>query len=157
MAIPSAWQLWIAAGIVLCTAEIKVPGFFLFPIGLGAVAAAVPAALGMPAWAQLAFFSAGSMTAFAASRTVFKRYLVRSPGFRTNVDAMVGAEAEIVEPIAEGATGTARINGELWAARSLTGAMAAGERALVERVDGLKLYLRKPGEALVRVGKEPLP
>jgi membrane protein implicated in regulation of membrane protease activity len=157
MAFPSAWQLWIAAGVVLCTAEIKVPGFVLLPAGLGALVAALPAALEWPAWAQLAFFSAGSLAAFVASRTVFKRLLVRAPGVATNVDAMLGREAEIVEAIAEGGTGTARIHGELWAARSLTGAMSPGERALIERVDGLKLYLRRPGSPLVRVRKEPSP
>lgn len=155
MPFPSAWQLWIAAGIALCTAEIKVPGFVLLPLGLGAFAAALPAAAGAPAWAQLAGFCAGSLAAFASSRTVFKRYLMRGASLiRTNVDAMVGTEAVVVEPIADGGTGTVRIHGELWAARSLTGALLPGEIAVVERVDGLKVYVRKPGRALFHPRKE---
>ncbi len=152
----SAWQLWIAAGIALCTAEIWLPNFFLMPLGFGAFAAAAPAAMHSPSWAQLAGFCAGSAAAFASSRTIFKRFLMRGAvQVRMNAEAMVGAEAVVVEPVADGGTGTVRIHGELWAARSLTGPLQAGEIAIIERMDGLKLYVRKPGQSLFHTRKEP--
>ena len=45
--------------------------------------------------------------------------------------------------------GVVRINGELWSARSLAGAVDLGERVVVEKVEGLKLYVRRPGAGLV--------
>jgi membrane protein implicated in regulation of membrane protease activity len=36
-----------------------------------------------------------------------------------------------------------RINGELWSARSMEGAVAAGETVQVESLDGLKLNVRR--------------
>jgi membrane protein implicated in regulation of membrane protease activity len=146
---PAAWQLWLVAGVGLSLLEIKLPGFVLLWLGVGALAAAIPAGFGLPLWVQLAVFCVSSTALLAASRTVFKGMLMRdATRIRTNADAMVGAEAVVVEPLSERDGGTVRINGELWSARSLTGPVVAGEPVVVERLDGLKLYVRKPGVPL---------
>lgn len=152
------WHLWAAAGIALCVLEIKLPGFVVCWLGVGALAAALPSALGLPPWVQLGVFVTVSAALFAASRTIFKRLLMRgATRIRTNVDAMIGAEATVVDAIPEAAgSGTVRINGELWTARSLAGPLAAGELAVIERVEGLKLYVRRPGGLLAGRGKADL-
>ncbi len=146
----SGWQLWVLAGMCLCVLEIKLPGFVVFWLGIGAFVAAVPAAVDLPLWVQLAAFSGTSLALFAASRTVFKRFLMRdAQQLRTGVEAMVGAEAHVIEAVGDGADGVVKINGELWSARSLAGAVGSGERVVVEKVEGLKLYVRRPGAGLV--------
>lgn len=146
------WQLWVAAGVALCALEIKLPGFVVFWLGIGALVAAVPAAFGLPVWVQLAAFSGTSLGLFAASRTIFKRYLVRNaPRVRHGVEAMIGAEAQVVDEVPDGGEGVVRINGELWSARSLAGPVPSGERVVVERVEGLKVYVRRPAMGLTAV------
>ncbi|HEX8698520.1 MAG TPA: NfeD family protein [Myxococcaceae bacterium] len=41
-----------------------------------------------------------------------------------------------------------RINGELWTARSLSGPMAEGELVVVEQIEGLKLWVRRPSASI---------
>lgn len=151
----AAWQLWLVAGIALCLLEIKLPGFVVLWIGVGALAAVLPAALGLPLWLQLAVFTFVSVSLFAASRTLFKTFLMRdATRIKTNVEAMIGAEATVVDAIPEAGSGTVRINGELWTARSLTGAIEVGELTVIERLEGLKLHVRKPGVPLTQSRKE---
>jgi membrane protein implicated in regulation of membrane protease activity len=61
---------------------------------------------------------------------------------------MVGQEAVVTESLADPHGGTVRINGELWTARSLSGPVAEGERVVVEQIDGLKLWVRRPSASL---------
>ncbi|MFN7134786.1 MAG: NfeD family protein [Myxococcales bacterium] len=127
--------------------EIKLPGFVVCWLGVGALVAAVPAALELPAPVQWGAFTIVSMSLFAASRTIFRRFLMRGgERVRTGVEAMIGAEAQVVEPLPDAGTGVVRINGELWSAKSLTGTVDPGEQVVVEKVEGLKLHVRRPGQ-----------
>lgn len=54
----------------------------------------------------------------------------------TGVEGMIGERAKVIEPCVP--EGTVRLRGEIWAARSLTGA-GAGESVRVTGVDGLTL------------------
>ena len=86
---------------------------------------------------------------FAFSRPRFKKALPREASpFKTGVAALVGQEAVVIEPLVEGLGGTVRIHGEMWSARPLGGAVAQGERVIVEQVEGLKLWVRRPAVAL---------
>ncbi len=57
-------------------------------------------------------------------------------------EALVGAEAEVVEPCRP--VGTVRVRGELWRARCERGA-GAGERVRVRAVEGLELVVEPAG------------
>ena len=67
---------------------------------------------------------------------------------KTGVEAMLGQEAVVTEALADPHGGTVRINGELWTARSLSGPVAEGERVIVEQLEGLKLWVRRPSASL---------
>jgi membrane protein implicated in regulation of membrane protease activity len=155
---PTAWELWLIAGLTLCALEIKLPGFVVFWLGIGALVAAIPAALGFEEWVQSLTFTATSLSLFFLSRPLYRRILMRNAQrVRTNVEAMVGVTATVVEAVPESGDGTVRVNGELWRARSLTGALPAGEVTVVERVEGLKVLVRKPGVGLTLLRKEDKP
>jgi membrane protein implicated in regulation of membrane protease activity len=95
---------------------------------------------------QLLSFTAVSLALFGASRTLFKRAFMRNAvRMKVGPEAMVGEEALVVEALGEEGGGTVRIHGELWMARTLSGALGEGERVVVEGVDGLKLWVRRRG------------
>jgi membrane protein implicated in regulation of membrane protease activity len=143
------WQLWIIAAVIAGALEIALPGFVLLWFAVGALAASLVAALGLGINLQLTVFTLVSVALFAASRTLFKKALMRNAGnVKTGVEAMVGQEALVTESLTEGHGGTVRINGELWTARPLGGPVAEGERVIVEQVEGLKLWVRRPATAL---------
>ncbi len=144
-----AWQLWILAAIIAGALEIALPGFVMLWFSAGALLASLAAGLGLGLDGQLTLFTLSSVTLFAASRTLFKNAFMRNAApLRTGVDAMVGQEAVVTERLVEGHGGTVRINGELWTARSLGDPVAEGERVIVEQVEGLKLWVRRPAASL---------
>lgn len=143
------WQLWILAAIIGGALEVALPGFVVLWFAIGALAAALTAALGLGINVQLTAFMGVSLALFAGSRTLFKKAFMRGASkMKTGVEAMVGQEAVVTEALVEGHGGTVRINGELWSARSLGGGMAEGERVIVEQVEGLKLWVRRPAASL---------
>jgi membrane protein implicated in regulation of membrane protease activity len=144
-----AWQLWILAAIIAGALEIALPGFVMLWFSVGALAAALASAVGLGLEIQLALFTIASVALFAASRTLFKNVLMRNAdNLKTGVEAMLGQEAVVTEALAEGHGGTVRINGELWSARPLGGPVAEGERVIVEQIEGLKLWVRRPAVSL---------
>jgi len=146
---PSAWQLWLIAALVAGALEIKLSGFVMLWFALGALASTLAAALGLGINVQLALFTLVSAALFAASRTIFKQVFMRSSDrMKTGVEAMLGQEAVVTESLADPHGGTVRINGELWTARSLSGPVAEGERVVVEQIEGLKLWVRRPSASL---------
>lgn len=146
---PSAWQLWIIAALIAGALEITLSGFVMLWLSLGALAAALAAALGLGINLQLALFTLVTASLFATSRTIFKRAFMRSaPNLKTGAEAMVGQEAIVIEALTEPHGGTVRINGELWTARSLSGPITEGERVVIEQLEGLKLWVRRPSASL---------
>ena len=143
------WQLWILAAIIAGVLEMALPGFVILWFAVGALAAALAAAIGLGINVQLTLFMLVSLALFAGSRTLFKKAFMRTATqMKTGVEAMLGQEAVVTESLVEGHGGTVRINGELWSARPLGGPVAEGERVIVEQVEGLKLWVRRPAAAL---------
>jgi membrane protein implicated in regulation of membrane protease activity len=140
----SAWHLWVVAGLALGVLEIKLSGFVTLWFALGAFLAAIVAGTGFGLELQLAAFSLVSLSLFAASRTLFQRFFMRTAShMKQGVEAMLGSEAIVAEALPATGFGTVRINGELWSARSLSGPLESGEWVRIEQVDGLKLLVRR--------------
>jgi membrane protein implicated in regulation of membrane protease activity len=138
-----AWHLWLVAAIGAAALELHLGNFVLIWFAVGAVVGAVTSGLGGSLDTQLLVFLASSVALFASSRTLFRRWIApkRDP-IRYGDSALVGEEAIVTEPL-EPSGGAVRIHGELWSARSIEGTISAGERVQIERVDGLKLYVRR--------------
>lgn len=151
---PSAWHVWILVGLAFGALELKLGNFVMVWFGLGSLFTAGAAALGLSLNAQLVLFTAASLALFLASRTVFRSVFVRNTRtLRHGAEAMVGADAVVVEPLPERGFGTVRIFGELWQARSLEGRVAKGEFVRIESLNGLRLNVRKASEGAVTKGE----
>ncbi len=71
-----AWLIWAIAAVLLSVGEIFTPGmFFLGPVALAAVAAAVVALVGLGVAFQLIVFIAGSVATVAFLRPIARRHL----------------------------------------------------------------------------------
>ena len=140
------WHVWIIAAVIFFVAEIFVPGFFLACLGVGCVASALVSTIISAEWFQLLVFSISTLAAFFTIRPMVFRYLYgRSRDVKTNVDALPGRKARVVETInpLEG-TGRVKIEGEEWKAVSVDEAeIEKGEQVVVEKVEGAKVYIRK--------------
>ena len=139
-----AHHLWIVGALLLAVGEILTGGFVLLWFALGAFAAALCALLGGTLNVQLVAFGVCSLLLFAASRTIFRKVLMRGqPGRATNLDAMIGKQAEVIDAVGPGLRpGTVKVGGETWQAISAGAGLGQGSLVIIESIEGLKLRVR---------------
>ena len=145
-----AWVMWAVLGIVLIIAEVFTPGFVLLWFGVGALAAALASMLGAGLALQFFVFIALSAALTALSRTIFVNYFARhdTGGLRTGADALPGQVGTVVSS-SSGALneGAVKVFGSVWTAYPAEGEtpLEAGERVVVERLQGASIYVRRAG------------
>jgi inner membrane protein len=139
------WWGWIVVGAVLLAAELFVvpTDFFLVFLGFSAIVVGLIGLVGvaLPQWGQWATFAVVAGLSF-----VFLRGWLRarfSHPTRAD-DTLVGEIAVAREALAAGATGRIELRGTGWSCRNAGDApLAPGDRARVERVEGLTLHVRR--------------
>ena len=141
------WWIWILLGLLLLVAELVTPGGFYFIFfGVGAIAVGVLAGFNAagPLWFQFISFSALSLLALGLFRERLLR-LTRG-GSRQRVDSLIGETAVAVDEISLNGFGKVEMRGTSWSARNVGDQpLKRGERAKVERVEGLTLIVRPEG------------
>jgi membrane protein implicated in regulation of membrane protease activity len=113
------WLLWLIAAIVFGVGEILTTGLVLAPFALGAVLAAVVAAMGASDLIGLIVFLAVAIAALSALRPIARRHMRQPPRLRTGAAALVGRNATVLDRIAnDDDIGSVRLDGETWRARA---------------------------------------
>lgn len=133
-----AWLIWAIAAVLLSVGEILTPGmFFLGPVALAAVAAAVVALLGVGVAFQLLAFIIGSIATVAFLRPIAKRHLHMPAALRTGTAALEGAKAVVLQRVDVNG-GRVRIGGEEWSARAYMEdqVLEPGTRVEVVKIEG---------------------
>jgi membrane protein implicated in regulation of membrane protease activity len=134
-----AWVFWVILAAILGVGEILTMGFFLAPFSIGALAAAVVAAIGGGFAVDIATFVVVSVAILTLVRPIARSHRRTPPSIRTGTAALVGKMGTLVEPIAgPGETGCVKIDGEVWTARALDEdqIIAAGTRVQVVEIKG---------------------
>ncbi|ANP54218.1 membrane protein implicated in regulation of membrane protease activity [Streptomyces griseochromogenes] len=132
-----AWAWWLvgAAALGIPLVVTAMPEFGM--LAVGAVAAAVVAALGLGVVVQVLVFLAVSVALIAVVRPIAARHSRQRPQLATGVDALKGKQAVVLERV-DGSGGRIKLAGEVWSARSLdTGrAYEAGQEVDVVEIEG---------------------
>ena len=139
------WWIWVLAGLALLAFEVASPGgFYVFFFGVGALAVGVLAALGVPhtLWLQGVLFTALSVASLLCfRRPILNKMQAHAPA--GEVDSLVGERAVAQGNIDPGGLGKAELRGSTWNARNAgESAIGRDQLCLVERVDGLTLWIR---------------
>ena len=133
-----AWLIWAIAAVLLVGGEILTPGmFFLGPVALAAVAAAVVALLGVGVAFQLLTFIIGSIATVAFLRPIARRHLHMPAALRTGTAALEGTKAVVLQRVDVNG-GRVRIGGEEWSARAYMEdqVLEPGTRVEVVKIEG---------------------
>jgi membrane protein implicated in regulation of membrane protease activity len=133
-----AWLIWAIAAVLLSVGEIFTPGmFFLGPVALAAVAAAVVALVGLGVVFQLVVFIAGSVATVAFLRPIARRHLHMPAALRTGTSALEGTKAVVLQRVDLNG-GRVRIGGEEWSARAYMEdqVLEPGTRVEVVKIEG---------------------
>lgn len=138
------WMIWAIFAIVMIIAEAITSGFFLLFIGIGALPAAVAAALGLPPTLQFAVFVISSIILLVFCRRIVVRL---SSGTSDNVGAnrMMGRKGMVIETIDRArAKGKVRVDRDIWNAEPDSGdIISEGAWVEVVRVDGTRLIVKE--------------
>jgi membrane protein implicated in regulation of membrane protease activity len=113
------WVLWIIVAIAFGIGEIATTSFFLAPFGVGALAAALVAAIGGGAIGSWATFIVVSLLTLWVVRPIARAHLRTPARIRTGTAALIGRRAVVLERIAnDEGVGCVKIDGEVWTARA---------------------------------------
>ena len=138
-----AWWIWILAGFALLAIEMVSTTMHVGFFGLGAFVEGLVVGLGFggPLWAQILTFTLVSLVALFLIRPIVMKKM-RLNETRV-VDTLIGESAVAIDSIGPGVVGKAEMRGSTWnAINAGTNPLQAGQRARVERVDGLTIHIR---------------
>lgn len=131
------WVLWLIAAAALAAGEVLTLGFFLGPVAVAAVLAAIVAGVGGGGEVQVATFIVASVASIAVLRPIARRHLRTPAQIRTGTAALVGERALVLERV-DADSGRIKLAGEVWTARPFDEdqAFEPGVRVEVLKIDG---------------------
>ena len=130
--------LWLITAVLLGIGELLTPGlFFLGPVALAAVGAAITAGVGGGIVLQLIVFIGVSLASLAFLRPIARRHVHMPALTRTGTAALVGKKALVVQRV-DANGGLVRIGGEEWSARAFfeEQTLEPGARVEVAKIEG---------------------
>ena len=136
--------LWLAAAIILAIVEANTVQLVSIWFAVGALAAMVPAIIGMDFTAQFAVFTVVSILVLAITRPFVKKKLTAQKT-ETNSRALIGKVAKVIQPIDNlQSQGRVMVEDMDWSARSENGEpINVGEEVLIKEIQGVKLIVEK--------------
>ena len=136
------WELFAIIGILLVLAEIFVSGFFVLPVGLAFLIAALVATFTTSWLLVLSVLGVSLLFLFWLFQVQLKWGESKISAAPTNVDAMVGSEVEVVEAIEGSKSGYVKLYGDRWVALSKAHkSFEVGDRVTIIKVDGNKVIV----------------
>jgi membrane protein implicated in regulation of membrane protease activity len=133
------------AGLALLILELFTTTFFLMWIAAAALLTALLSLFVPLAWLQWIVFAAVSVLLLIVTRPL-SRSLHNRATVPSNVDALMGQEAMVLETINEAAnSGRVRVRSDEWRARG-SGVIPQGETVIVTGVAGATLLVRPKSE-----------
>ena len=140
------WWIWILGGLALLALEIVIPGgiiFLFFGVAALIVGLLVVLGIGGPLWFQWLLFSVLSIVSMLTLRRPVLRRLQINLDEPDTIDNFRGQRVRVAEELQPGAEGKGEFRGTHWTVENVGDTvLAADSSAIVERVDGIRLFIR---------------
>ncbi len=140
--------IWLIITVILIVVEIITLGLTSIWFAGGAFVAGLISLTGAHWLVQLLAFAVVSTLLFVFTRPFAAKHLMKNVE-KTNVDSLIGKEGIVKQEINNlEAQGVVKLSGMEWSARSVDDSkIAAGEKVLVQSIDGVKLIVTKSTQA----------
>lgn len=137
------WALWLIIAIVLVALEFVTAGFVMILFAIGALVAAVVAAITDSLAIQVLVFTIVAFIAVIMGRPILHKYFeINKEVKKSTVDALIGVKGIVTSEISENNYGLVKVNGDTWSAASFEGnTLSVGTEVIVNSVDGVKLVV----------------
>lgn len=142
-----AWAAWLGSAVILAVVEMLSLDLVLLMFAIGAVAAAIVAAFGGPAWLAIAVFAVVTVLLLLVVRPSMVAKLHAGPTLETGHTNLIGRTAVVLEPVTS-MSGRIQLGGELWSARAQDSAdvFEPGANVVVTQIDGATAVVTTPKE-----------
>ncbi|MDR2941600.1 MAG: NfeD family protein [Treponema sp.] len=140
--IPIRW-LWVALVIIFALIEVLTLGLTTVWFAIAAIFMVFLSFLKIPLTVQILIFLIISAALLVFTRPlVVKKFKIGRE--KTNVDSLVGKHALVIKTIGEFERGEAKINGQIWSARSEDNTkITEGSKCEIVRIEGVQLVVRQ--------------
>lgn len=139
----SLYIWWMVAFLAFLSIEIITPGtFFFLCFSVGALFASISALISNSLFVSIIIFCVFSLFSIFLIRPLLIKYFKSKKLEKTNVDAVVGSNAIVVESISPSTAGKVKLSGEIWLAVSNEN-IEVGKNVIIKAVDGTKLIVEK--------------
>lgn len=111
------WQMWAVVAVICLILELTAGDFFIICFSIGAVFAAITAAVGGGIYLQLLMFAVFTLVSLFWVRPFAQRYLHKGEDLRvSNADALLERHGRVVETVKANGFGRVQIDGDIWKA-----------------------------------------
>jgi membrane protein implicated in regulation of membrane protease activity len=144
----SVQWIWVALVIIFALIEVFTLGLTTVWFALAALVMVFLSFLNIPLAVQVLIFVVISALLLIFTRPLaLKKFKIGRE--KTNVDSLVGKHALVIKSISEFEKGEAKINGQIWSARTEDGSeIAEGTKCEILRIEGVQLIVRRLEESL---------
>jgi membrane protein implicated in regulation of membrane protease activity len=141
----TSWKSWLIVAAVSIIIEILPPPthFFFLCVALGALAASIAAFFTTTPWVPWAVFGVTTV-ALTPMLIPLAKFLFTPKAHPSNVDALIGEKALVLETIVPKTPGVVKIRGETWRAMTEGESFNKDEWTQVVRVEGTHVVVRRP-------------
>lgn len=141
------WTLWLLLALAFALVEIFAPGvFFFLSFAIGASVASI-SALFWPALAlQLPIALIASCVSFLLLSKIIESKKLSTAEHRhasTNIESLPGLKVVAQTDFTSDGTGFVKLECEVWSAKNLGSPLLQGDKAVVLKVEGNKLFIKK--------------
>ncbi len=138
------WQKWLIVAVVCIIVEILPPPthFFFLSVAIGALAASIASFFSHLSWLSWTVFAVTTV-ALTPMLIHLAKFLFPPGSHRSNVDALVGEKALVLERIDSKTPGSVKVHGEVWRARSQGDAFEQDQWVQVVGIEGTHLIVRR--------------
>lgn len=137
--------MWLTASGLFVVAEILTVDLLFASLAFATLMAAGASALSLNALTQgLIFALSAGLSIFILRPIALRNLQKRTPGLATNVDALFGADAYTMTEVNEH-SGEVKLSGEIWSARSRSGAIEKSMNVKVIAIEGATAIVTREG------------
>lgn len=139
---------WFGIAVICAIIEGMTLGLTTVWFALSAVLMIFISMLQPPFYVQCVLFALVALLLLFFTRPIALKIL-HAKREKTNADSLIGKKAVVLQTITEWEKGQVKINGVVWTAASVDGAVIpAGDECIIEKIEGVTLIVKKIQEGI---------
>lgn len=135
------WMIWLIIIFLLIIAEVSTINLVSIWFIASGIVSLIISIFYDNFYVQFAVFVILGIILLLTTRSFLERF-IKPKKESTNLDRVIGMEAVVTEPIKKHVIGEVKVDGKRWSAISKE-EFSEGEEVIVEKIDGVKLMVRK--------------